>query len=84
MGSVVGLPLLASHSLEVVHVSSRDGGTDELQMVDPCHVRSVLVVLHEYLDVLHVLELDVAEGHRLTTGQISRAHSEHENYISEQ
>lgn len=46
-------------------------------MVDPCHVGAVLVVLHKDLYVLYVLELDVAERHRVPGGKVSRGHSEH-------
>ena len=55
------LPFLTRHPLEFAHIRGADGGPDHGQVVDLRCVLVSLVVFEEELQVLHVLELDVAE-----------------------
>ena len=64
------LALLPTDPLEVIHFRCDDRSSDELQPIQLGLVRAVLVVLDEQLDVLHILELDKSQVHKVLTIQV--------------
>ena len=64
--------LLAGHALEIVHLRRRDRLPDEGQMVNDRRLAARLIVLHEQLYVLHVLELDEPQLGRVARLQVLR------------
>lgn len=57
----MALALLAGHSFELAHIGSRDRRTDHDQVIDSCRFRTILIVYHKDLKILHILELYVAQ-----------------------
>lgn len=62
----VALAFLPGDSLEVAHVGRVDRRPDYSQMVDLGHLATRLVVSDKQLNVLHILELDVAQVDRVS------------------
>lgn len=71
---LVTLALLAGNPLEVIHLRGGNGRSNEGQMIDNRRLVARLIVLHEHLNVLHVLELDEAQQQRRSRFQILLVH----------
>jgi len=58
--------LFAGHTLKIGHLGGNDWGSNEANVINLCNVTARLIVLHEDLNVLHILEFHIAQIHRLS------------------
>lgn len=56
-------PFLTHHSLKIAHIRGTNRGSDNGQMIDLSHLTARLIVLHEKLNILNILEFYISQVH---------------------